>query len=72
MVLGLYVIGVWLENRASAKRLDVLRLLLNLPTIWLAVHLGLLLAVWGLLLGYSLLSLMALFWTPRTQTAVAA
>jgi len=75
MALGLYVIGVWLENRASAKRLDVLRLLLNLPAVWLAMHLGLLPAlplVWALLLAYSLFSLAALFWTPRAQDAVPA
>jgi hypothetical protein len=75
MALGLYVIGVWLENRASAKRLDVLRLLLNLPAVWLAMQLGLLPAlplVWALLLAYSLFSLAALFWTPREQGAVPA
>jgi hypothetical protein len=75
MALGLYVIGVWLENRASAKRLDVLLLLLNLPAVWLAMQLGLLPAlplVWALLLAYSLFSLAALFWTPRAQDGVPA
>ena len=69
------IIGSWLENRPTAKRLEVLRLLLNLPAAWLALQLGLLTAqplLWGLLLGYSLLSLGALFWTPRGQDAVPA
>ena len=75
MTLGLYVIGLWLENRPSAKRLEVLRVLLNLPAAWLAVQVGLLPAppwLWALLLSYSLLSLGALFWTPRGQGAVPA
>jgi len=75
MAVGLTIIGSWLENRPTAKRLEVLRLLLNLPAAWLALQLGLLTAqplLWGLLLGYSLLSLGALFWTPRGQDAVPA
>jgi alkylglycerol monooxygenase len=75
MALGLYIIGIWLENRANAKRLEILRLLLNLPLAWLALQLDLLPAqpmLWALLLGYSLLSLGALFWTPRGQDAIPA
>jgi hypothetical protein len=75
MALGLYIIGIWLENRANAKRLEILRLLLNLPLAWLALQLDLLPAqpmLWALLLSYSLLSLGALFWTPRGQDAVPA
>jgi hypothetical protein len=75
MAVGLYIIGIWLENRPSAKRLEVLRLLLNLPLAWLALQVGLLPAqplIWALLLAYSLLSLGALFWTPRGQGAVVA
>ena len=75
MAVGLTIIGSWLENRPTAKRLEVLRLLLNLPAVWLALQLGLLTAqplLWALLLGYSLLSLGALFWTPRGQDAVPA
>lgn len=75
MAVGLYVLGVWLENRASAKRLEVARLLLNLPLTWLAVQLSLLSAeplLWPLVLGYSLLSLAALFWTPRFTVGVPA
>ncbi|HLA31719.1 MAG TPA: sterol desaturase family protein, partial [Pseudomonas sp.] len=58
MAFGLYVIGAWLENRPLAKRLEMLRLLLNLPAAWLALHLGLLPAqplLWAVLLAYSLL-----------------
>ncbi|MDP3816430.1 sterol desaturase family protein [Pseudomonas sp.] len=75
MAFGLYVIGVWLENRPLAKRLELLRLLLNLPGAWLALQLGLLPAqvlVWPLLLGYSLLSVAALCCMPRAQSAVPA
>lgn len=75
MAYGLYVIGAWLENRPFARRLELLRLLLNLPLAWLAMQFaGLPMSplFWALLLGYSLLSLLALLWTPRSQTAVAA
>lgn len=75
MAYGLYVIGAWLENRPFAKRLELLRLLLNLPLAWLAMQFaGLPMSplFWALLLGYSLLSLLALLWTPRSETAVAA
>lgn len=74
MAYGLYVIGSWLENRPFAKRLELLRLLLNLPLAWLAMQFaGLPMSplFWALLLGYSLLSLLALLWTPRSETAVA-
>ena len=75
MAVGLYVLGVWLENRAHAKRLEVARVLLNLPLTWLAVQLSLLSAgplLWALVLGYSLVSLAALLWTPRTAVGVPA
>ncbi len=75
MAFGLYVIGTWLENRSQARRLEMLRLALNLPLAWLALQLGLLSAqplLWPLLLGYSLLSLLVLVWTPRGEGAVAA
>jgi alkylglycerol monooxygenase len=42
VAVGLYVIGIWLENRPNAKRLEVLRVLLNLPAAWLGLKLGLL------------------------------
>ncbi|MDP2748019.1 sterol desaturase family protein [Pseudomonas sp.] len=75
MAVGLTIIGSWLENRPTARRWEMLRLLLNLPAAWLALQLGLLSAqplLWALLLGYSLLSLGALFWTPRGQDVVPA
>lgn len=75
MAGGLYVIGTWLENRPTARRLELLRLAFNLPAAWLALQLGLLPAqslVWPLLLGYSLLSLVALSRTPGEPRAVAA
>jgi alkylglycerol monooxygenase len=75
MAGGLYVIGTWLENRLMARRLELLRLALNLPAVWLALQLGLLPAqplLWSLLLGYSLLSLVALYCTAGERRAVAA
>ena len=74
MAFGLYVIGAWLENRPQARRLEMLRLALNLPLAWLALQLGLLAAqplFWPLLLAYSLLSLLALWWTPRRMPVPA-
>jgi hypothetical protein len=68
MAFGLYVIGVLLENRPSAKRMELLRVLLNLPFAWLAVQLGWLVPqplLWGLLLCYSVLSLAGLLCTLR-------
>ncbi len=76
MAFGLYVLGVWLENRPAAVWLEALRLLLNLPALWLAQQVGLLplsLLAWGLLGGYSLLSVLALMRVPRlSQSAVPA
>ncbi|MVW73824.1 sterol desaturase family protein [Pseudomonas xionganensis] len=74
MAFGLYVIGAWLENRPQARRLEMLRLALNLPLAWLTLQLGLLAAqplFWPLLLAYSLLSLLALWWTPRRMPVPA-
>ncbi len=76
MAFGLYVLGVWLENRPAAVWLEALRLLLNLPALWLAQQAGWLplgLLAWGLLGGYSLLSALALMHVPRLgQSAVPA
>jgi len=75
MAFGLYAIGAWLENRPQARRLELLRLALNLPLAWLALQLDLLDAqslLWPLLLGYSLLSLLALWRAPRGAGALAA
>ncbi|RJG12980.1 fatty acid hydroxylase family protein [Pseudomonas cavernicola] len=76
MAFGLYVLGVWLENRPAAIWLEALRLALNLPALWLAQQAGLLpigLLAWSLLGGYSLLSVLALVRLPRpSQRAVPA
>lgn len=56
---GLYTIGIWLENRPWALWLELSRLLLNVPALWLMQHYALLPggeAVWLALLLYSLLS----------------
>ena len=64
---GLYVIGVWLENRPLARWLELARLLLNVPALWLLQSVGIVAAgetAWLLLLAYSLLSGMFV-WLPR-------
>jgi alkylglycerol monooxygenase len=72
VTFGLYAIGTWLENRAWAGRLELLRLLLNLPLLGLAPQLGLLAApanAWALLAGYTLVSLLALILLQRQWVA---
>ncbi len=72
VAFGLYAIGAWLENRPWATALELLRLAVNLPCLWLFAQLGMLSASplhWALLLGYSLLSLAALLWLPRLPAA---
>ncbi|MGQ7960456.1 sterol desaturase family protein [Pseudomonas sp. SP16.1] len=74
IALGLYGIGAWLENRAWALRLELLRLALNLPTLWLAGSLDLLVPdarAWVWLAGYSLVSLLGLCWL-RTRGSTSA
>ena len=71
---GLYSIGVWLENRAWAGKLELLRLLLNVPALWLMQQVGLIPAgetAWLVLLAYSLLSATFL-WLPRRRQAELA
>ena len=71
---GLYSIGVWLENRAWAVKLELLRLLLNVPALWLMQQVGLIPAgetAWLVLLAYSLLSATFL-WLPRRRQAELA
>ncbi|MEK1904296.1 MAG: sterol desaturase family protein [Pseudomonas sp.] len=63
MAFGLFALGAWLENRSFAGRLELLRLLLNLPLLWLAQEQGLLVAsmsAWALLAAYCAASLLAL------------
>ncbi|UUY09701.1 sterol desaturase family protein [Pseudomonas sp. J452] len=72
VTFGLYAIGTWLENRPWAARLELLRLLLNLPLLGLAQQLGLLAAsanAWALLAGYTLVSLLALILLQRQWVA---
>ncbi|GLK87591.1 sterol desaturase family protein [Pseudomonas turukhanskensis] len=76
MAFGLYVLGMWLENRPHALGLEALRLLLNAPALWLAEQAGLLPITglgWGMLLGYSLASGVALvLMSRRSANAVPA
>src|SRR3546814_7382147 len=64
VVLGLFVLGVALENRPWSLRLELLRLASNLPLVWLAPLAGLWPAspvAWVGLLSYSLLSGLGLY-----------
>jgi sterol desaturase/sphingolipid hydroxylase (fatty acid hydroxylase superfamily) len=72
VAFGLYSIGFWLENRRAANRLELLRLALNLPALWLAQQLGMLPGgemAWLVLAAYSLLSLISLGLLPRPGVA---
>ncbi|MFI8481969.1 sterol desaturase family protein [Pseudomonas sp. NPDC078700] len=72
---GLYSIGMWLENRDWAMRLELLRLALNLPLLWLADLQGVVAMgglAWLLLAVYSALSCLALLAERRHDHAVAA
>ncbi|WP_108097956.1 sterol desaturase family protein [Pseudomonas sp. GV071] len=72
MAFGLYVLGLWLENRPQALGLEVLRLLLNAPALWLAEQAGLLpisTLGWSLLGLYSLASALALVLVARRGSA---
>lgn len=63
MVFGLFVLGTTLENRPWARRLELARLALNVPALYLAgiVALGTVTPLgWVTLLGYSLLSVWGL------------
>ena len=63
MAFGLFVLGALLENRPWSARLEVVRLFLNAPALYLAGALGLAVVVplaWLLLVVYSLLSLWGL------------
>ncbi|SEM58601.1 Sterol desaturase/sphingolipid hydroxylase, fatty acid hydroxylase superfamily [Pseudomonas sp. ok272] len=64
MAWGLFVLGMTLENRALALRLEWLRLASNLPLMGLAPLVGLWpasLPAWIALVAYSLLSVVALY-----------
>jgi hypothetical protein len=64
VALGLFVLGVALENRPQALKLELLRLASNLPLVWLAPMVGLWpgsAVGWVGLLSYSLLSGIGLY-----------
>ncbi|MCU9946461.1 sterol desaturase family protein [Pseudomonas sp. PDM13] len=74
VAFGLFVIGAWLENRPWALRLELARLALNLPVLWLADALGMLPAsqlAWLVLGVHGLVSVLALVALGRRQTALA-
>ncbi|AJQ49955.1 membrane protein [Pseudomonas putida S13.1.2] len=63
MAFGLFVLGALLENRPWAARLELARLVVNAPALYLAGALGLAVVAplaWFLLVVYSLLSLWGL------------
>lgn len=75
VAFGLFVLGVALENRPWAGRLEVLRLASNLPLVWLAPLVGLWPAspgMWGGLLSYSLLSGIGLYCCRQRLTRLAS
>ncbi|EJM30406.1 sterol desaturase family protein [Pseudomonas sp. GM25] len=75
VAFGLFVLGVALENRPWAGRLEVLRLASNLPLVWLAPLVGLWSAspgMWVGLLSYSLLSGIGLYCCRQRLTRLAS
>ena len=75
VAFGLFVLGVALENRPWALRLELLRLAANLPLVWLAPQVGLWPAdpqVWVGLFGYSLISGIGLYCCRRRFTRLAS
>ncbi|SFS28719.1 sterol desaturase family protein [Pseudomonas sp. NFACC42-2] len=64
MALGLFTLGVALENRPRALKVELIRLALNVPLVWLAPVIGLWPASnlgWLGLVSYSLLSVIGLY-----------
>lgn len=75
MAWGLFVLGMILENRPQALKLELFRLALNLPLMGLAPLVGLWPAstpAWTALLGYSLLSVIALYGCKGRFTRLAS
>lgn len=73
--LGLFVLGVMLENRPWALKMELLRLASNLPLVWLAPLVGLWPASalgWVGLVSYSLLSGIALYGCRARLTRLAS
>jgi len=72
---GLFALGVALENRPWALKVELLRLGANVPLVWLAPLLGLWPAsplAWAGLLGYSLLSGIGMFGCRQRVTRLAS
>jgi alkylglycerol monooxygenase len=75
VAFGLFVLGVALENRPWALKLELLRLASNLPLVWLAPTVGLWSASavgWVGLLSYSLLSGIGLYCCRNRITRLAS
>jgi len=75
VVFGLFVLGVVLENRPWALKLELVRLASNLPLAWLAPMVGLWSASavgWVGLLSYSLLSGIGLYCCRNRITRLAS
>ncbi|AZD63674.1 C-5 sterol desaturase [Pseudomonas chlororaphis subsp. aurantiaca] len=75
MAFGLFVLGVALENRPWALKMELLRLASNLPLVWLAPLVGLWPASalgWVGLISYSLLSGIALYCCRGRLTRLAS
>lgn len=75
VALGLFVLGVALENRPWALKLELLRLASNVPLVWLAPLVGLWPASavgWVGLLSYSLISAIGLYCCRNRVTRLAS
>ncbi|POA49538.1 hypothetical protein C1893_03430 [Pseudomonas sp. MPR-ANC1] len=75
VAFGVFGLGVTLENRPWALKVELLRLALNLPLVWLAPLVGLWPAsplVWAGLFGYSLLSGIGLYGCRQRITRLAS
>ena len=74
VAFGVFALGVSLENRPWALKVELLRLGLNVPLVWLAPLVGLWPAspmIWAGLLGYSLLSGIGLYSCRQRVTRLA-
>ncbi|MFJ2479721.1 sterol desaturase family protein [Pseudomonas sp. NPDC087598] len=75
VAFGVFALGVALENRHWTLKVELLRLALNLPLVWLAPLVGLWPAspvIWAGLLGYSLLSVGGLYVSRQRVTRLAS
>jgi hypothetical protein len=76
VALGLFVLGVALENRPWALKLELLRLASSVPLVWLAPVVGLwppaTALVWVGLLSYSLLSGIGIYCCRNRFTRLAS